>query len=176
VTATGGYADRTNGTATYLNYGAAGLAASAISWLTCWNGYELRAISKAETMAAVRGAASGSWAISVTGSSASCTGNANTANYQNCVAGNEIRYARNGNMTSANDLWQGWAFAEGKVAVINGWRFGNGNGGLAPIYGSKVYNAVWNDFAEYRVSDITEGGRVLISDGKGHLVLSTERL
>lgn len=71
--------DRTNSTATYANYGAAGLAASAISWLTCWNGYELRAISKAETMAAVRGAANGSWAISVTGSSASCTGNAATA-------------------------------------------------------------------------------------------------
>jgi hypothetical protein len=113
---------------------------------------------------------------SCTGSSGSCTGNANSANYQNCIAGNEIRYARNGNMKSANDLWQGWAFAEGKVAVINGWRFGNGNGSLAPIYGSKVYNAIWNDFAEYRNSDITEGGRVLVSDGKGKLVLSTERL
>ena len=98
------------------------------------------------------------------------------ANYQNCVATNEIRYARNGNMQSAYDLWQGWSFAEGRVAVIKGWCFGNGDGGLAPIYGSKIYNAVWNDFAEYRVSDITEGGRVLVSDGKGHLVLSTERL
>ena len=120
--------------------------------------------------------ASGSWGISVTGSSASCTGNSNTADYQNCVATNEIRYARNGNMASANDLWQGWAFAEGKVAVINGWRFGNGNGALAPIYGSKVYNAIWNDFAEYRESDVFEGGRVLVSDGHGKLVLATERL
>lgn len=110
------------------------------------------------------------------GSSGSCTGNANTANYQNCVSTNEIRYARNGNMASANDLWQGWAFAEGKVAVINGWRFGNGNGGLAPIYGSKVYNAVWNDFAEYRESDENEGGRVLVSNGSGKLVRATERL
>ena len=108
--------------------------------------------------------------------SGSCTGNSNTATYQNCVATNEIRYARNGNMASANDLWQGWAFAEGKVAVINGWRFGNGNGGLAPIYGSKVYNAVWNDFAEYRESDETEGGRVLVSNGSGKLVRATERL
>lgn len=111
-----------------------------------------------------------------TGSSGSCTGNSNTANYQNCVNVNEIRYARNGNMASANDLWQGWAFAEGKVAVINGWRFGNGNGALAPIYGSKVYNAIWNDFAEYRESDVFEGGRVLVSDGHGKLVLATERL
>lgn len=35
--------DRTNGTATYLNYGASGLTTA--SWLAAWNGYELRAIS-----------------------------------------------------------------------------------------------------------------------------------
>ena len=45
--------DRTNSTASYLNYGAAGLAASAITWLCCWNGYEVRAISKAEMANAV---------------------------------------------------------------------------------------------------------------------------
>lgn len=45
--------DRTNSTASYLNYGASGLAASAITWLCCWNGYEVRAISKAEMANAV---------------------------------------------------------------------------------------------------------------------------
>ena len=35
-------------------YSMAGLAGSAISWLACWNGYQLRAISKAETFNAVR--------------------------------------------------------------------------------------------------------------------------
>jgi hypothetical protein len=30
------------------------LAGSAISWLACWNGYQLRAISKAETFNVVR--------------------------------------------------------------------------------------------------------------------------
>lgn len=35
--------DRTNGTATYLNYGASGLTTA--SWLAAWNGYELRVIS-----------------------------------------------------------------------------------------------------------------------------------
>ena len=49
----GGIGDRTNNTITYLNYGAAGLTASDITWLTCWNGYELRAISKAEMANAV---------------------------------------------------------------------------------------------------------------------------
>ena len=40
--------DRTNGTTTYANYGASGLGLGSITWLTCWNGYELRAISKGE--------------------------------------------------------------------------------------------------------------------------------
>lgn len=163
------FADAYTRTNTALAYSQAGLAASAMTWFTCWNGYELRAISKAETMAAVRGAASGSWAISV-------TGNSNTANYQNCVHTNEIRYARNGNMSSANSLWQGWAFAEGKVAVINDWRFGNGNGGLAPIYGSKVYGAVWNDYAECRASDEIEPGLVIVDDISGKMQRSTTRL
>ena len=47
--------DRSNSTASYLNYGASGLAASAITWLCCWNGYEVRAISKAEMANAVDG-------------------------------------------------------------------------------------------------------------------------
>ena len=38
--------DRTNGTATYANYGAAGISSDSVTWLTCWNGYELRAINK----------------------------------------------------------------------------------------------------------------------------------
>lgn len=60
--------DRTNtGTATYLNYGAAGLAASAITWLTCWNGYELRAISKAEVFNVVRDNGGDSRWVNVTG-------------------------------------------------------------------------------------------------------------
>ena len=47
------FADSYNGTATALAYSQSGLAASAITWLTCWNGYELRAISKAEMANAV---------------------------------------------------------------------------------------------------------------------------
>ena len=67
--------DRTNGALTYSNYGAAGLAASAITWLTCWNGYELRAISKDEMANAVDGAHK--W-VRLTGDTV--TGALNTAN------------------------------------------------------------------------------------------------
>lgn len=45
--------DGYTGAATRLAFSQAGLAASAITWLTCWNEYELRAISKAEMANAV---------------------------------------------------------------------------------------------------------------------------
>ena len=40
----------------------------------------------------------------------------------------------------------------------------------------KLYGAVWNDYAEYRSSNITEPGRVVIENGDGTLSLSTKRL
>lgn len=44
------------------------------------------------------------------------------------------------------------------------------------IYAAAVHGAVWNDYAEYRSSNITEPGRVVIENGDGTLSLSTERL
>lgn len=40
----------------------------------------------------------------------------------------------------------------------------------------KIYGAVWNDFAEMREGDITEGGYAVYDDGHGHMKLCTERL
>ena len=42
--------------------------------------------------------------------------------------------------------------------------------------GDAVTGAVWNDYAEYRESDCTEFGRVLIEKGDDTLTQSTERL
>jgi hypothetical protein len=42
------FADAYNGNSTALAYSKEGMSASSITWLTCWNGYELRAISKQE--------------------------------------------------------------------------------------------------------------------------------
>lgn len=39
-----------------------------------------------------------------------------------------------------------------------------------------LYGAAWNDYAEYRESDITEPGRVICENGDDTLSLSTERL
>ena len=44
------------------------------------------------------------------------------------------------------------------------------------IYGQKVYNAVWNDYAECRKADINEPGRCITETPKGIMEISTERL
>lgn len=44
-------------------------------------------------------------------------------------------------------------------------------------YGSVLYGAAWNDYAEYReVNETIEPGRVVVETGKGNLILATERL
>lgn len=44
------------------------------------------------------------------------------------------------------------------------------------VYANKVYGAVWNDYAEYRISDCLEAGRVVCENGDDTLSISTERL
>lgn len=44
------------------------------------------------------------------------------------------------------------------------------------LYASKVYNAVWNDYAECRKAETLEPGRVVIEDASGKMKLSSERL
>lgn len=44
------------------------------------------------------------------------------------------------------------------------------------VEGNSVTSAVWNDYAEYRESDCTEYGRVLVENGDDTLSISTERL
>lgn len=43
-------------------------------------------------------------------------------------------------------------------------------------YFSKVYGAVWNDFAEFRISDCLEPGRVVCENGDDTLLIATKRL
>ena len=44
------------------------------------------------------------------------------------------------------------------------------------VYAPKVHGAVWNDYAEFRQSEITEPGRCIKELGNGELVLTTKRL
>lgn len=55
------------------------------------------------------------------------------------------------------------------------WGFWLGNDGNFHT-NTKLYGAVWNDYAEYRTSNIKEPGRCIKEVGNDTLVLSTERL
>ena len=46
----------------------------------------------------------------------------------------------------------------------------------ASVFPSGVQGALWNDYAEYRQSNITEPGRCIRETGNGDLILTTERL
>ena len=91
---------------------------------------------------------------------------------------NEIRFDIKSKMSTANSLAIGWKWSDGTSdAKITGYSFYNGGTGLATITGSKVYGAVYNDYAEYReVKEIIKPGRCVIETGNGDLVLSTKRL
>lgn len=41
---------------------------------------------------------------------------------------------------------------------------------------TRIYNAVWNDFAEYRQGETTEGGRVVCDDNTGIMKITTQRM
>lgn len=51
-----------------------------------------------------------------------------------------------------------------------------GIGCAGNIYGANVYGAVWNDYAEFRISDCLEPGRVVCENGNDTLSISTKRL
>lgn len=50
------------------------------------------------------------------------------------------------------------------------------NPSTGALTATKVYGAVWNDYAEYRQSNVTEPGRVVCENGDDTLSLSTQRL
>ena len=69
----------------------------------------------------------------------------------------------------------GWASIK---CVGSSFYFYNSNcSGYVPIYGSKVYGAVWNDYAEYRSQfENISAGRVAYCKNDGKLRITTERL
>ena len=164
--------DRTNNTLTYLNLGAAALAASAITWLCCWNGYEIRAISKAEMANAVDtqhkwvrlagDTMSGALWVNRSGTGEADLGVQSTAGRlylysANSATGNRGFYGSNNAGTS-----QGIMYIEQSGDIHAQQKF---------------YGAVWNDYAEYRqTKEKIEPGRCIREIGDDTLELTTERL
>ena len=126
-----------------------------------------------------------------TGSSGSCTGNAATATTASSCSGNAASatkvgvaaiwmYPNNSNevnfggtYTGNGYIYFGYRATDSRVVPT---RFYFGGSGTAEVYAGKVYNAVWNDFAEYRKVDINEPGRVVIPSSTGTAIKSTDRL
>ncbi len=237
--------DRTNNTLSYLNYGAAGLTASDITWLCCWNGYEVRGISKAEMANAVDNAhkwvrtagdtMTGNLSISCstsvtdhattpsaiyfkpnqtdnnltyTGAYIAVYDDGDTANsgtnmvirsggntiigggecassiYTNAIVGNTANANISVGVHAATFSETGENLILGADEAIyfltNCQTIGNRN--LSYIttagyfYASRVYNAVWNDYAECRIAETEEPGRCVTESSNGKMIKTTERL
>lgn len=175
--------DKTNNTATYSNYGAAGLAASNISWMTCWNGYELRAISKAETFNAVRDNGGDSRWVKKSGDT--MTGNLTMSTntfvqkpgssvswYQgrNAAVIKTTSYSGYDSIYSIKTTdgdWSCGVYTGNKLywTYVTDANYNSGTNAttaqmrLEPngyLYTTRTYGAVWNDYAEYRKDNTKE--------------------
>ena len=94
--------------------------------------------------------------------------------YNDVEGGNIVIYA--GRQDSQADSYRY------EIDAYNGWLrvwvAKNGTYLSTPITikDNGLYGAVWNDYAEFRVSPVREPGRVIIETGNDDLVLSTKRL
>lgn len=179
------FADYYNNTMTKLAYSQSGLAASAITWLTCWNGYELRAISKAEMANATDSAHK--W-VRIGGDTMTGTFNINTgANPDGNSLGHGLRLwhdSEGGNIRiySGNCSSNGSYYWE--IDAYNGnLRFYNVNS--AGTYKGEitmkkdnvmVTKAQWNDYAECRKTEKLEAGRVVTESNNNIMQITSKRL
>ena len=128
---------------------------------------------------------------SCSGSSGSCTGNAATATTASACSGNAASatkvgiaaiwmYPNNSNEVNFGGTYTGNRYIYFGYRATDSrqipTRFYFGSTGTAEVYAGKVYNAVWNDYAEYRKVNINEPGRVVVPSKTGTATKSTMRL
>lgn len=80
---------------------------------------------------------------------------------------NKIRFQTSTNFINTADST---STTTGAVTITGGL------GVAKKIYGNQVFGAVWNDYAEYRISNCLEAGRVICENGDDTLSISTKRL
>ena len=91
--------------------------------------------------------------------------------------GDNITTGTNGQANIIIKSWYGVGFATSCYSVTNpgiSLNINTRTGDLNTI--GKVYGAIWNDYAEYRSTEIIEPGRVVREDKDGIMKLTTERL
>lgn len=83
-------------------------------------------------------------------------------------------YMSNGEFLVASNVVAG-TFGTLKDNSSSGWKITNTSGSIVSIQATKVFGAVYNDYAEYRSTE-AHPGRCIIENGNGTLSLSTGRL
>ena len=117
---------------------------------------------------------SGSWVNSLTNSAISLDDASGSYGGWICGPTKDGRIAISTYQASNNTLYFGYGErgrTTNSFAQAMTW-----DGPTNTLSAGKVYGAVWNDYAEFRQSDVTEPGRVVIENGDGTLSLSTKRL
>ena len=180
--------DVVNGSQISLTYGENSRADSEITFLGAWDGYKLTNIKKTE-LTVGRALKDGN-GNTISSTYLPLSGGTISGNltFQAATSGTSPQNQRitiNGvaNSTAVADA-PGIGFHTGSVGwatikcVKSSFYFYDSScSGYVPIYGSQVYGAVWNDYAEYRTTvPNAKPGQVVIENGDGSLRLSTERL
>ena len=98
------------------------------------------------------------------------------AGSNNCIQVGSGDANGNGGANWVLRSWYGIGIMSGCTSINNGVITAGVDARYGYIYSGRTYNAVWNDFAEFRESEVTEPGRVLISNGQGQMVLCDKRL
>ena len=179
ATKAGGIRDKGNSTIITAEYSGNGV--SAFDWATVWSGYRLTYISKSDFMAQIRGVASGTWGITITG---------RLADSAHSWAATEVYNWMVARVTKTGDTMTGCLSIitntnQGTDALLYIEQSNNNDWGIkvnkttsydygiqvtcattaahavqvsGRITGTTVYGAVWNDYAEFRKGLTTKGG------------------
>ena len=177
--------DKTNGTATYLNYGSSGM--SSASWYGAWDGYTLRAISPADLANHLASTTLNSIYLKYNGwwDSGNNSLNVNNASGMIFAYSNHGLPGSWGVVTTLeyqyNAAYKHQIYGDGWNNIMYFRTASSDRGGFNAwkrlwAQGDAVTGAVWNDYAECRESDIQEPGYVLIEKGDDTLTKSTERM
>lgn len=115
-------------------------------------------------------------AANVSGSSASCTGNAATATTASACSGNSATATT---ATNATNVYIN-SDTSSKIYVLGATTTGNTKvyrESSVYMQSNVLYGAAWNDYAEYReTTETVEPGRVICENGDDTLSLATERM
>ena len=80
------------------------------------------------------------------------------------------------NAAGKHGLWSSGYYANSTYTASSKWIYYRGTDGEAHS-DVKIYGAVWNDYAEYRITkEVIEPGRCVIETGNDDLILSTKRM